>query len=95
MAQKKGTYTTYRPMVARMIDAAAQHVTRGPMITDSHFLAFENIRELREMYDSLEVAMGKYALNPLIGMMVKEKYHLRNTGRAKATSTLAGTVMKH
>ena len=95
MAQKKGTYTTYRPMVDRMIDAAAPHVTHDSMITNSHFLAFENVPELREMYDSLEAAMGKYALNPLIGMMVKEKYHLRNTGRAKSTSSLAGTVMKH
>jgi hypothetical protein len=95
MAQKKGTYTTYRPMVARMIDAAAPHVTHDSMITNSHFLAFENIPELREIYDSLEAAMGKYALNPLIGLLIKEIYHLENTGRTKSTSALAGTVTKH
>lgn len=95
MAQKKDTYTRYRPMVAHMIDAAAPHVTHDPMITNSHFLAFENVPELSLIYDFLEAAMGKYALNPLLGLMIKEKYHLQNTGRAKATSSLAGTVTKH
>ena len=78
-----------------IIDAAAPYVTHDSMITDGHFLAFEGIPELHELYESPLLVMGKYALNPLIGMMVREKYNLSNKGRVKATSTLAGTVMRH
>lgn len=79
----------------RLIDFAYPQVLHDSRITDRIFLCIEMNAQALSRYEALCSAEGKRKVNQYLGRRIKVKYHLRNTGRAPASSALIKSFALH
>jgi hypothetical protein len=82
-------------LIVSLIRSCYMHVVHGPDITDNIFLYIEGNPHLKSEYMHMCQSHGVRTVNQTMGRKIKQLYHLPNTGKSNAKSTLIGSFTRH